>query len=82
MCVASISEWVMIFKHVKIQENCFMRYKHSSHACFDDVEVPAKVPLVIFKSLNTFVNLALNITACGKSRNNIGKRRLMVGHAV
>jgi len=69
--------------YVKVWENCFLRQKYSCHACFDGVEVPAKVPVIILKSLNTFVNLAVTIIACGKNRNNTsGKRRVEVGHAV
>lgn len=70
-------------RHVKIQEKYFVTYKYNSHACFDDVELPAKVPVITSKSLNTFVNLALSINACAKSRNNaLGKCRFKLGHAV
>lgn len=73
----------MIHRRVKIQGKDFMTWKYNSHACFDGVELPAKVPVITSKSLNTFVNLALSINACGKSRNNaLGKCRFKLGHAV
>lgn len=83
ICVRSVSEWIMIHRQVKIQEKYLKMGKYNSHACFDGVELPAKVPVITSKFLNTFVNLALSINACGKSRNNAcGKCRFKLGHAV